>query len=125
MREAAKREQEMLRVTTLLSETVIEVEQTEAQLNSVNELQEVTLTEMTDLKTAYEEMCQLKATTDYEKSAALAEKDVALREKERADAEVQKGLTALVDLQVKMDGETKLMTDKFNELMKKKEHLLQ
>ena len=109
----------MLRVTTLLSKAVEEAEQTKSQLNSVNDLQEVTVAELTDLKTAYAEICQLKATTDYERSAALAEKDAALREKVRADEQVQKGLIALTDLQVKMDAETKLMTDKFNELMKK------
>ena len=119
VREAAEREQEMLRVTTLLSKAVEEAEQTKSQLNSVNDLQEVTVTELTVLKTAYEETCQLKATTDYERSAALAEKDAALREKAQADEEVQNGLTAVIDLQVKMDAETKLMTDKFNELMKK------
>ena len=64
--EAAEREQEMLRVTTLLSEATEKVEQTKSQLNSVNDLQEVTLTELTDLETAYEDMCQLEATTDYE-----------------------------------------------------------
>ena len=119
VREAAEREQEMLRVTTLLSQTIDEVEQTKSQLHTVNELQEVTHTELGKLKTAYEEMCQLKATTDYEKSAALTEKAGALREKAKADEEVQKGLRALADLQVKMDAETKLMTDKFNDLMKK------
>ena len=119
VREVAEREQEMLRVTTLLSKAVEEAEQTKSQLNSVNDLQEVTVTELTVLKTAYEETCQLKATTDYERSAALAEKDAALREKAQADEEVQNGLTAVIDLQVKMDAETKLMTDKFNELMKK------
>ena len=119
VREAAEREQEMLRMTTLLSKAIEEAEQTKSQLNSVNDPQEVTLTELTDLKTTYEEICQLKVTTDYERSAALAEKDAALREKTKADEEIQRGLTARVDLQVKMDGETKLMTDKFNELVKR------
>jgi hypothetical protein len=115
----SEREQEMLRVTTLLSQTVAEVEQTKSQLDKVNELLGITQTELANLGTAYEEICQLKATTDYEKSSALAERDAAMREKTRADAEVQKGLKPLADLQVKMDAETKLMTDKLNELTKK------
>ena len=38
VREAVEREQEMLRVTTLLSEAIEEVEQTKSQLNPVNDL---------------------------------------------------------------------------------------
>ena len=52
VREAAKRETEMLRVTTLLSEMIASVEQTKVQLHSVNELHETTVKELAELKTA-------------------------------------------------------------------------
>ena len=41
--------------------------------------------ELDGMKIAYEEICQLKVTTDYKKSAAVSEKGAWMREKEAAD----------------------------------------
>ena len=104
VREAAERETELLRMSNLLSAAVEEIEQTKRQLNTITDCTELQQKELADLKIAYEEMCQLKATTDYEKGAAVAERDAALREKKQSDEQVHKGLKAMSALEAKMHG---------------------
>ena len=119
VREAAERETELLRISNLLSATTEEVEQTKRQLSTATDCTELQQKELDALKVAYEEMCQLKATTDYEKSAAISERDAAMREKKQSDEQVHKGLKAMSALESKMAAETKIMTSKFDELTKK------
>ena len=78
VREAAERETELLRISNLLSTMTEEVEQTKRQLSTATDCTELQQKELDALKTSYEEMCQLKATTDYEKSAAISERDAAM-----------------------------------------------
>ena len=120
VREAAERETELLRISNLLSVAVENMDQSKIQLDSVTELNELQLKELAELKIAYEEleMCQLKATTDYEKGAAVAERGAAMREKKQSDEQVVKVLKAVSAL-AKMATETKIMTNKFDEMMKK------
>ena len=75
--------------------------------------------ELDALKIAYEEIIQLKATTDYEKTAAISERDASMREKKAADEEVGRGLKALAALENKMATETRISEAKLDELMKK------
>ena len=117
MREVAEREAGLLRISNLLAEAVKSMESTKRQLSSVTDNNQVQLKELENLKIAYEAMCQLKATADYERSAAISERDVSMREKEMADEEIGRGLKALAALEGKMATETKLFESKLNELV--------
>lgn len=119
VREAAERETELLRISNLLAESINSLENTKRQLNSITDSSDVQQKELGDLKIAYEEICQLKATTDYEKGAAIYERDASMREKKAADVEVGRGLKALAALESKMAAETKMFETKLDELMKK------
>ena len=46
----------------------------------------------------------MKATTDYEKTAAISERDASMREKKVTDEQVGRGLKALAALENKMHG---------------------
>ena len=119
VREAAERETEMLRISNLLAESNKSLEDTKRQLNSITDSSDTQQNELDDLKIAYEEICQLKATTDYEKRAAMSERDESMRERKAADEQVGRELKALAALENKMVAETRIFETKLDELMKK------
>ena len=119
VREATERETELLRLSSLLAESTKNLEDTKGQLDSITDSSNTQQKELDDLKIAYEETCQLKAATDYEKSAAVSERDAWMREKKAADEQVGRGLKALAALESKMAAETKIFETKLDELMKK------
>ena len=124
--EAATREAHMLKLSTDLAESREESTQTCSQLQSLTDLLDVKVTELTEMTQQYEEMCQLKATSDHEKEeaqtantqtgvllgAALAEKGAALRDKELAAQELN-------TLTQRMSKETDEMNEKIDKLQRK------
>ena len=119
VREAAERETEMLRISNLLAESIQNLEDTKRLVNSATDSRDETQKELDTLKIQYEEIIQLKATTDYEKTAAISERDASMREKKAADEQVGRGLKALAALEHKMAAETKIFETKLDEMMKK------
>jgi archaellum component FlaC len=119
VREAAERETELLRVSNLLAESIQTLGDTKRQMSSIRDSSDAQQQELETLKVAYEEIIQLKATTDYEKTAAISERDAYMREKKAADEQVGRGLKALAALENKMATETKLFETRLDELMRK------